>query len=112
MATIDQADIRGRDRIIKIRRELPLTNHASPAEPVAYFRRGFSFVLASAAADLVLELGCVVQGCCFFLLRKVFAFVFRSLSRCQLWCASLLDLDGDGPDEAQQLSCDCSHDLP
>ena len=39
-----------------IRRELPLTNNASPAEPVAYFRRGFSFVLAPAAADPVLDL--------------------------------------------------------
>ena len=54
-----------------IRRELPLTNHASPAEPVAYFLRGFSFVLAPAAADLVLELNCVVQGCCFSLVVNV-----------------------------------------
>src|SRR5450631_2216782 len=30
-----------------IRRELPLTTHASPAEPVANFRRGFSFVLVA-----------------------------------------------------------------
>ena len=33
----------GRSRIIMIRRELPLTNVANPARPVAYFRRGFSF---------------------------------------------------------------------
>ena len=46
----------GRNRIILIRRELPLTVIASPAEPVAYAKRGFSFVLASAAADSVLEL--------------------------------------------------------
>jgi hypothetical protein len=39
-----------------IRRELPLTTDASPAEPVANFRRGFSFVLAPAAADPVLDL--------------------------------------------------------
>ena len=39
-----------------IRRELPLTMHASQAEPVAKGSRGFSFVLAPAAADLVLEL--------------------------------------------------------
>ena len=61
-----------------IRRELPLTNFASPVEPVAYFRRGFSFVLAPAAADPVLDLDNVVHGLicfCFFLLWKVFAFV-------------------------------------
>ena len=46
----------GRNRIIMIRRELPLTMHASQAEPVAKGSRGFSFVLAPAAADLVLEL--------------------------------------------------------
>ena len=51
-----------------IRRELPLTTTASPARPVAKVRRGFSFVLAPAAADLVLELDCLVQGFCFFLL--------------------------------------------
>jgi hypothetical protein len=44
-----------------IRRELPLTTSASPAEPVANFRRGFSFVLAPAAADLILELDNVVH---------------------------------------------------
>jgi len=44
-----------------IRRELPLTTRASPAEPVANFRRGFSFVLAPAAADPVLELDSVVH---------------------------------------------------
>jgi hypothetical protein len=65
-----------------IRRELPLTNHASPAEPVAYFLRGFSFVLAPAAAYLVLELNCVVQGCCFSLVRKVFGFVFHAAIGC------------------------------
>jgi hypothetical protein len=48
-----------------IRRELPLTTDASPAEPVANFRRGFSFVLAPAAADSVLEVENVVQ--CFLL---------------------------------------------
>ena len=44
-----------------IRRELPLTINASPAEPVANFRRGFSFVLAPAAADPILELDSVVH---------------------------------------------------
>ena len=61
-----------------IRRELPLTTHASPAEPVANVRRGFSFVLAPAAADSVLEMDNVVHWSirfCFFLIWKVFAFV-------------------------------------
>ena len=57
-----------------IRRELPLTTDASPAEPVANFRRGFSFALAPAAADLVLELKCLVQGFCFFPGWKGFCF--------------------------------------
>jgi len=35
-------------------------------------------------------------------MKKVFAFVFRLSSCRQLWCASLLDLDGDGPYEAQR----------
>jgi len=48
-----------------IRRELPLTTHASPAEPVANVRRGFSFVLAPAAADPVLELENVVHDLVF-----------------------------------------------
>ena len=59
-----------------IRRELPLTNVANPARPVAYFRRGFSFVLAPAAADLVLEMDCLVQRFWFFPIWKVFDFVF------------------------------------
>ena len=61
-----------------IRRELPLTTDASLAEPVANFRRGFSFVLAPAAADPVLDLDNVVHWLirfCFFLIWKVFAFV-------------------------------------
>ena len=61
-----------------IRRELPLTTHASSAEPVANVRRGFSFVLAPAAADSVLELDNVVHWLnrfCFFLIWKVFVFV-------------------------------------
>jgi hypothetical protein len=61
-----------------IRRELPLTYYASPAEPVAKGSRGFSFVLAPAAADPVLDLDNVVHGLicfCFFLIWKVFAFV-------------------------------------
>src|SRR5215472_7296483 len=83
-----------------IRRELPLTTRASPAKPVANFRRGFSFVLAPAAADLVLELNCVVQGFCFCLLCS------HGL------CCDPLGLDGDGPDKAQPFSSDSSDDLP
>src|ERR1700756_3322676 len=67
----------GRNRIIMIRRELPQTSHASPARPVANVRRGFSFVAAPAAADLVLELDCLVQGFCFFPIWKVFFLSFR-----------------------------------
>jgi len=78
-----------------IRRELPLTTHASPAEPVANFRRGFSFVLAPAAADSVLEMDNVVHRLirfCFFLFRKVLAFVLRFLhaASCCLPAASAL----------------------
>ena len=57
-----------------IRRELPPTTTASPARLVANFRRGFSFVLAPASADLALELNCFVHG--FSLVGKVFVFVF------------------------------------
>ena len=57
----------GRNRMVMIRRELPQTNFASSAEPVAYFRRGFSFVLAPAAADPVLELDSVVHVLLFLL---------------------------------------------
>jgi hypothetical protein len=46
----------GRNRIIMIRRELPLTVIASPVEPVALAKRGFSFVLALAAAGSVFEM--------------------------------------------------------
>ena len=58
-----------------IRRELPLTTRASPAEPVANVRRGFSFVLAPAAADPVLELNCAFKVFAFSLVGKVFVFV-------------------------------------
>ena len=62
-----------------IRRELPQTSNASPAEPVANVRRGFSFVLAPAAAGSVLELEITVHWLgrlCFFILWKVLAFAF------------------------------------
>jgi hypothetical protein len=50
-----------------IRRELPLTTHASPANGLSQISgRGFSFVLAPAAADLVLELNGVIQGLLLF----------------------------------------------
>jgi hypothetical protein len=63
-----------------IRRELPLTTHASPAEPVANVRRGFSFVLAPAAADPVLELENVVHDLVFaFPYLEGFAFVLSVL---------------------------------
>ena len=99
----------GWNRIIMIRRELPQTSDASPARPVANVRRGFSFVLAPAAADLVLELDCFVQGFCFSLVGRVFVFVF-SCSNGLL--TSLLCLNSYGPDKAQQFTGYCRHDLP
>ena len=55
----------GRNRIILIRRELPLASVANPAKPVAKRFRGFSFVPALAAAGSVLEFGGIVHslGC-------------------------------------------------
>ena len=79
-----------------IRRELPLTSGASPAEPVALGRRGFSFVLAPAAAGSVLELDCVVHSLgrlCFFILWKAFVFAVAFafvLALCQAAIRSLL----------------------
>ena len=98
-----------------IRRELPLTTPASPAEPVANFRRGFSFVLAPAAADPVLELDDVVHWLtcfCFFLIWKVFA-VALSIPSCRhlLFAGRRFGLDPDGPDKAQQFACDRGHGL-
>ena len=97
-----------------IRRELPLTSDASPAEPVANFRRGFSFVLAPAAADPALELNCIVHRLvclCFFLIWKVFVFAFRFPSCCQLLRAGRFRLDTDGPDESHQFACNRGHGL-
>jgi len=82
----------GRNRIILIRRELPLTYVASPAEPVAKGRRGFSFVPAPAAADPVLELSSVVHS-----LDR-----FSSCRHLQL--AGGFRFDPDGPDETQQFA--------
>jgi hypothetical protein len=76
-----------------IRRELPLTYYASPAEPVAKGSRGFSFVLAPAAADPVLDLGEVVHGLiCFSLFGKFLLLFFRSrhAAICCLQAASAL----------------------
>jgi hypothetical protein len=91
----------GRDRIIMIRRELPLTSNASPAEPVANFRRGFSFVLAPAAAGSVLELDGVVHlSIClrFFLIWKVLLLPFRFSSCSLLLHAGCFCLNSDCPD--------------
>jgi hypothetical protein len=58
--------------------------------------RGFSFVLAPAAAGAVLELGVAVHwsGFCFFILWKVFAFAFVLAFRSP-WC--------NGPDFGMAL---------
>ena len=66
-------------------------------------------MLAPAAADPVLELNCLVQRFFFFPIWKVFGFVFSCSHGLSTTCFSL---DRDGPDKAQQLSSDCSHDLP
>ena len=79
-----------------IRRELPLTTTASPAGPVANVRRGFSFVLAPAAADPVLELEMVVHWLicfAFSLFGEVFCFCSfgsRHAAICCLQAASAL----------------------
>jgi hypothetical protein len=62
--------------MVMIRRELPLTNFASPARPVAYFRRGFSFVLAPAAAEPVLELDWAVHRCSILFFPYLESFCF------------------------------------
>ena len=54
-----------------IRRELPLTTHASPAKGLSQMSGGgFSFVLAPAAADRALELDSVIHGLNGFCFRK------------------------------------------
>ena len=69
-----------------IRRELPLTTYASPAEPVANFRRGFSFVLAPAAADPVLELDTVVDVSIAFSLFGEFLLLFFRSGHAAICC--------------------------
>jgi hypothetical protein len=97
-----------------IRRELPLTTDASPAEPVANFRRGFSFVLAPAAAGSVLELDGVVHLLIclrFFLIWKVLLLPFRFSSCSLLLHAVCFCLNSDCPDETHQFASNRSHDL-
>jgi len=73
MATIDQADIRGSDHIIKIRREPPLTSGRESGKSLSQgSERGFPFVLASAATDHVFELNCLLQSFRFFSCWKGF----------------------------------------
>ena len=76
-----------------IRRELPLTNHASPAKPVAYFRRGFSFVLAPAAADPVFEWDNAIHGwivLAFSLLGKFLVLSFHAAMGCKQLASALM----------------------
>ena len=66
-----------------IRRELPLTTTASPANGLSHGEeRGFSFVLAPAAADPVLELDCLVQGFAFFLFGRFLFLSFHAAMGC------------------------------
>jgi hypothetical protein len=81
--------------MVMIRRELPLTLNASPAEPVAKGRRGFSFVLAPAAADPVLELDNVVHGLIcfwFFPYLESFCFCFSVSVKLQVVVCRLIPL--------------------
>src|ERR1017187_13008 len=98
-----------------IRRELPLTTDASPAEPVANFRRGFSFVLAPAATDSVLELDSVVHRCsCLFFFPYLEKFLFLSFrfSSCRLLLhAGRFCLDPYRRDETHQFACYRGYDL-
>jgi hypothetical protein len=81
--------------MVMIRRELPLTLNASPAEPVAKGRRGFSFVLAPAAADPVFELDCAVHRCSVFAFSLFGRFLFLPFgsgqaARCRVQADSAL----------------------
>ncbi len=72
----------GRNRIIMIRRELPLTVIASPVEPVSHRPSEDSpFVLAPAALALCSRwMARFIKGrFCFFLIWKAFAFVLVRL---------------------------------
>ena len=93
-----------------IRRELPLTKSRESGQGLSHREeRGFSFVLAPAAADHALELNCLVQGFCFSLIGKFFVF---NLSYGNGLSASLLGPNGDRPDKAQQLPSDRGDDFP
>jgi hypothetical protein len=98
-----------------IRRELPLTISASQVEPVANVRRGFSFVLAPAAADPVFELDNIVHclnRSCFSLFGKLLLLSVRFLSCCHLLRAGCFSLNPDGPDKTQQFASYRGDDLP
>ena len=90
-----------------IRRELPQTCDASPARPVADVRRGFSFVLARAAADLVLELDCLVQRFAFSFLERflVGLFVFRHPASCGVQaCSALIEMAQIKPSSSRAIA--------
>jgi hypothetical protein len=87
-----------------IRRELPQTSDASPAEPVANVRRGFSFVFAPAAADLVLELDCHVQRFAFSFLGR-FCFSFRHTASCGVQaCSALIEMAQIKPSSSRAIA--------
>ena len=101
----------GRNRIIMIRRELPLTTDASPAEPVAKGSRGFSFVLAPAAADPVLELDNVVHSLfcfCFFPYLESFCFCSfgsrHAASRCSETASALIPMAQMKPSSSRAIA--------
>ena len=87
-----------------IRRELPLTTHASPAKGLSQTSGGgFSFVLAPlAAADLVLELKCgLFKVFAFSLVGKVFAFVLHAAIGCVESCSALMAIAQINPSSSR-----------
>ena len=87
-----------------IRRELPLTINARPVEPVADVRRGFSFVLAPAAADPVLELDSMVQSFFFFPIWKAFAFVFSCSNGLRQVASALIAMAQIKPNNSRPIA--------
>jgi len=95
----------GRNRIIMIRRDLPQTSDASPAEPVANVRRGFSFVFAPAAADLAPRVRLPCSTFCFFLSGKVFVFSFRHTASCGVQaCSALIEMAQIKPSSSRAIA--------
>ena len=62
-------------------------------------------MLAPAAADLVLELDCLVQRFCFFLPGKVFVLSFRHTASCGLQaCSALIEMAQIKPSSSRAIA--------